>query len=102
MLQKAKSFHSLSFLLLSHFRCVGTCASLFIRTEGNKAYPLKLGSDILPVYCHMTDDLGACGIGGWMMVMKIDGKKVFHIISQIILARILTKYSRILIGSMIY
>ena len=50
----------------------------------------------------MTDDLGACGIGGWMMVMKIDGKKVFHIISQIILARILTKYSRILIGSMIY
>ena len=44
--------------------------------EKNKAYPLKLGSDILPVYCHMTDGLGACGSGGWTLVMKIDGNQV--------------------------
>ena len=50
---------------------------LCFRAEGNKAYPLNLGSGILPVYCHMTDDLGACGGGGWTLVMKIDGKKVF-------------------------
>ncbi|KAL9953491.1 hypothetical protein ACROYT_G040914 [Oculina patagonica] len=47
---------------------------------GNKAYPLKLESSLeLPVYCHMTNDLGACGGGGWTMVMKMDGNKVnFH------------------------
>lgn len=30
----------------------------------------------LPVYCHMTTDLGACKGGGWTLVMKIDGRKV--------------------------
>jgi len=30
----------------------------------------------IPVYCHMTGvGLGACGGGGWTLVMKIDGKK---------------------------
>ncbi|XP_078351668.1 uncharacterized protein LOC144636353 isoform X2 [Oculina patagonica] len=48
-------------------------------TEGNRAYPLKLGSVVLPVYCHMTDDLGACGRGGWTLVIKNDGSKAtFH------------------------
>ena len=29
------------------------------------------------VYCHMTSSgLGACGGGGWALVMKIDGTKV--------------------------
>ncbi|XP_078351671.1 uncharacterized protein LOC144636356 isoform X2 [Oculina patagonica] len=47
--------------------------------EGNKAYLLKLESDVQPIYCHMTDDLGACGSGGWTLVMKIDGdKNTFH------------------------
>ena len=35
----------------------------------------------VPVYCHMTSSgLGACGGGGWTLVMKIDGTKVlgFH------------------------
>ena len=35
-----------------------------------------LGSEVLPVYCHMTDALGACGDGGWTLVMKIDGNQV--------------------------
>ena len=57
-------------------RSVGIHASLFVRSEGNKANPLKVGSNLLSVYCHMTDDLGACGGGGWTLVMKIDGRKV--------------------------
>ena len=50
----------------------------FFRSEGNKAYPLKVGSVEIPIYCHMTDDLGACGGGGWTLVMKIDGNKVYQ------------------------
>ena len=50
--------------------------SLFLRSEGNKAYPLKVGSASVPVYCHMTADIGSCGGGGWTLVMKIDGAKV--------------------------
>ena len=49
---------------------------IFIRSEGNKAYPLKLASTIIPLYCHVTDDLGPCGGGGWTLVMKINGSKV--------------------------
>ena len=48
---------------------------LAIRSEGNKAYFLQVGSVNLPVYCHMTG-LGACGGGGWTLVMKMDGAKV--------------------------
>ena len=48
----------------------------FLRSEGNKAYPLTMGSTTIPVYCHVTDDLGPCGGGGWTLVMKIDGSKV--------------------------
>ena len=33
----------------------------------------------VPVYCHMSrHGLGACGGGGWTLVMKIDGNKVSH------------------------
>ncbi|XP_078351549.1 uncharacterized protein LOC144636260 [Oculina patagonica] len=58
-----------------------TCKELYDNNlaDGNKAYPLKMGSVILPVFCHMTDDLGDCGGGGWTPVMKIDGQKnTFH------------------------
>ncbi|KAL9953719.1 hypothetical protein ACROYT_G041178 [Oculina patagonica] len=48
-------------------------------TEGNKVYQLKVGSAAVHVYCHVTDDLGSCGGGGWTLVMKIDGNKgTFH------------------------
>ena len=54
--------------------------SLFFRSAGNRAYPLKLGSSLeFNVYCHMTNDLEACSSGsgsGWTLVMKIDGDKV--------------------------
>ena len=47
------------------------------RGKENKAYTLKVGSVKIPVYCHMSKvDLGACGGGGWTLVMKTDGTKV--------------------------
>ena len=48
---------------------------LLFRSEGNRAYSLKLEPPSLPVYCHMSS-LGACGGGAWTLVMKIDGTKV--------------------------
>ncbi|XP_078351611.1 uncharacterized protein LOC144636308 [Oculina patagonica] len=53
------------------------CKELFDKNlaNGNKAYQLTLGSVTLPVYCHMTNDLGACGGGGWTLVMKMSGKQ---------------------------
>ncbi|XP_020614395.1 uncharacterized skeletal organic matrix protein 5-like isoform X1 [Orbicella faveolata] len=46
----------------------------------NKAYVLQTGGGKIPVYCHMTSQfIGACGGGGWTLVMKIDGHKLtFH------------------------
>ena len=38
-----------------------------IRSEGNKAYFLQMGSEKVLVYCHMTS-LSACGGGGWTLV----------------------------------
>ena len=50
---------------------------VFLRSIGNRAYPLKMGSSLeLHVYCHMTNDLGACGGSGWTLIMKTDGNKV--------------------------
>ncbi|XP_078351653.1 uncharacterized protein LOC144636339 [Oculina patagonica] len=57
------------------------CKELYDKNldNGNKAYLLTLGSDTIPVYCHMTADLGACGGGGWTLVMKMNGKQQnFH------------------------
>ncbi|KAL9953754.1 hypothetical protein ACROYT_G041217 [Oculina patagonica] len=35
-----------------------------------------MDSGKVPVYCHMTSQgIGACGGGGWTLVMKIDGAK---------------------------
>jgi len=46
----------------------------------NKAYVLQTDSGKIPVYCHMTSHgIGACGGGGWTLVMKTDGRKgTFH------------------------
>ncbi|XP_078351748.1 uncharacterized protein LOC144636411 [Oculina patagonica] len=54
-----------------------TCKELYDNNlaDGNKAYPLKMGSVTLRVFCHMTDDLGDCGGGGWTPAMKINGNK---------------------------
>ena len=50
---------------------------LFTRMRENKAYFLNVESKLIPVYCHMeAAELGACGGGGWTLVMKTDGKKV--------------------------
>ncbi|KAL9953770.1 hypothetical protein ACROYT_G041233 [Oculina patagonica] len=43
-------------------------------SQGNKAYLLQMDSGKVPVFCLMTS-LGACGGGGWTLVMKIDGAK---------------------------
>ena len=44
----------------------------------SKAYPLIVGSLPINVYCHMENrnGNGACGDGGWTLVMKIDGNEV--------------------------
>ena len=52
----------------------------FDRARGNRAYLLQMQSGKVLVYCHMTSiGLGACGGGGWTLVMKTDGHKVFSI-----------------------
>ncbi|XP_078381305.1 uncharacterized protein LOC144664055 isoform X3 [Oculina patagonica] len=48
------------------------------KSRGNAAYMLRTDVGKIPVYCHMTS-IGACGGGGWTLVMKIDGhKSTFH------------------------
>ncbi|KAL9953449.1 hypothetical protein ACROYT_G040870 [Oculina patagonica] len=55
------------------------------KSQRNKAYLLHIASKKVPVYCHMTSSgLGACGGGGWTLVMKIDGtKSTFHYDSKL-------------------
>ncbi|KAL9954497.1 hypothetical protein ACROYT_G042045 [Oculina patagonica] len=50
------------------------------RSRGNEAYLLRMDYGSVPVYCHMTSSgAGACGGGGWSLVMKINGeKRTFH------------------------
>lgn len=59
-----------------------SCREIYLKdkSKGNKAYSLQIGSGKIPVYCHMDNrSIGACGGGGWTMVMKIDGQKsTFH------------------------
>ncbi|KAL9953763.1 hypothetical protein ACROYT_G041226 [Oculina patagonica] len=46
------------------------------KSQGNRAYLLQINAGKVPVFCHMTiHGLGACGGGGWTLVMKIDGAK---------------------------
>ncbi|KAL9953760.1 hypothetical protein ACROYT_G041223 [Oculina patagonica] len=50
--------------------------SRYNMSQGNRAYLLKINAAKVPVFCHMTiHGLGACGGGGWTLVMKIDGAK---------------------------
>ncbi len=49
--------------------------SLIFRSKQNKAYSLKVGSETIAVFCHMTS-LGACGGGGWTLVIKMNGFQV--------------------------
>jgi len=64
-----------------------TCKEIYDKhlSKGNKAYLLSVGPGKIPVYCHMTSvGLGACGGGGWTLVMKIDGsKRTFHFDSKL-------------------
>ncbi|XP_022786251.1 uncharacterized skeletal organic matrix protein 5-like [Stylophora pistillata] len=54
-----------------------------LSSRSDKAYPLKLESETIPVYCHLTS-LGTCGDGGWTLVMKVNGSKsTFHYDSEI-------------------
>ncbi|XP_073249543.1 uncharacterized skeletal organic matrix protein 5-like [Porites lutea] len=57
---------------------MSTCKEIYdkhLKLE-NKAYLLNVESKQIPVYCHMeATELGACGGGGWTLVMKIDGKQ---------------------------
>ena len=48
----------------------------FFSLQENKAYMLPTDIGKIPVYCHMTNDVGECGGGGWTLVMKINGNKV--------------------------
>lgn len=51
------------------------------------AYQMRVGAEITSVYCHLsTAGLGTCGVGGWTLVMKINGtqvltQKTFHVLS---------------------
>ena len=50
------------------------------RSNESKAYPLTLGDDIFDIYCVMAEaptEKNKCGVGGWTLVMKIDGKNVY-------------------------
>ena len=63
-----KISYSISVLLSTYMRH---------RSLGNTAYMLQTDTGTIPVYCHMTNDgIGACGGGGWTLVMKMDGHKV--------------------------
>lgn len=65
---------------MDFLRSVEIYVFLFIRFEGNKVYLLKVGLNILLVYCYMNDDFRVCGSGGWMLVIKIDGNNVCYFI----------------------
>ncbi|KAL9953469.1 hypothetical protein ACROYT_G040891 [Oculina patagonica] len=59
-----------------------TCKDIYDGNLSNvdKAYQMKVGPEIILVYCHLNKNgLGACGVGGWTLVMKIDGtQSTFH------------------------
>ncbi|XP_078349745.1 uncharacterized protein LOC144634603 [Oculina patagonica] len=66
-------------------RQASTCKEIYDNNlyKENKGYLLHIGSEMIPVYCHMDSgglgENGECGGGGWTLVMKIDGSKAtFH------------------------
>ena len=91
---------------LSLFQCLKKLSFIitqytFTRMRQNKAYSLNVGSEIIPVYCHMegTTQLEACGGGGWTLVMKIDGEKVAAAKKQLYLLFIKNILHMFMIGS---
>lgn len=48
------------------------------RNSTDGIYTLKSASSgkYYDVFCHMTD-IDACGGGGWTLIMKLDGNKVW-------------------------
>ncbi|KAL9965913.1 hypothetical protein ACROYT_G029776 [Oculina patagonica] len=57
-----------------------TCKEVYEKSlsKQNKAYSLKVGSETISVFCHMTS-LGACGGGGWTLFIKMNGfQRTFH------------------------
>ncbi|XP_073249944.1 uncharacterized protein [Porites lutea] len=63
---------------------ISTCKDIFDKniSREDKAYPLVLEDEVVDVYCHMTmatTGNGACGDGGWTLVIKMDGnQQTFH------------------------
>ena len=48
------------------------------RSKENKAYPIEVGGQTVNIYCQMTTTSdNACEDGGWTLVMKTDGTKVY-------------------------
>jgi len=64
-----------------------SCKEIYdrLKTSENRKYLLQLPSGKIHAYCHMSNHgLGACGGGGWTLVMKIDGhKKTFRFDSKL-------------------
>lgn len=48
--------------------------SFSVRSRRSQVYSLMIGSQKIPVYCHMGNF--RCGGGGWTLATKIDGTKV--------------------------
>ena len=48
-----------------------------IRVDGSFFIRAKSPTRYAHVFCHMTP-IPRCGDGGWTLVMKIDGNKVFN------------------------
>ncbi|KAL9953794.1 hypothetical protein ACROYT_G041260 [Oculina patagonica] len=66
--ESGSSFASCKDIYVSH--------KYVVSSQGNRAYLLQINAAKVPVFCHMTiHGLGACGGGGWSLVMKIDGAK---------------------------
>ena len=64
-------------VLVCHCSVLLVCLFICFRTSENRKYLLQLPSGKIHAYYHMSNHgLGACGGGGWTLVMKIDGHKV--------------------------
>ena len=75
LLKDVKIRPPLTNIIWRSFRCCFPC-----RSNESKAYPLILGDDVFDIYCNMAvapTDNDACGVGGWTLVMKINGTKVY-------------------------
>ena len=64
---------------LMHFILLTQTKRFRSLTSGNYALQNKDSHAKYNVYCHMAEIPG-CGKGGWTLVMKVDGKKVNHVL----------------------